>query len=325
MNLSLHTFRIDDSCFILYIPTSRPSPFLRIGDSEKLTPYYRRHISMVLLSELIPVDYQKEFEHLKDGNLYGNEFISLPNLIYHFKQQLQKREESHFDLHTIPVKTGRILPHNLENSRKVQVLFYKSKNIKFQIGSEDVFDLRNELKKPFSAKDGDEALEALRNFIEVLSRDPGKTNGEELLQGVFTPEDFKNLNEKLGGHLNQHDIMPESDQLFLITPDEKKIALKDEILEISSFSQLFNSMYLEINTEILRVGKLFSFRIERDSRPIVESIVKLSTASVISREERYGYTFIPDNSSPETSDSINLIRQFRYHQFLQQFLATGSQ
>lgn len=311
---NIEIFRLDKDCFLIFLPSKGVNSFLRIGNSKALTPILNRRVRLILLSEIVPFDYQLELESSKKIVREHPEFVALPKVMKNFHHRLEKMANKHIDLYAIPVKTGK-MAH--EHQGKLRVLFYKDKNVTIISDEEELFSLKKELEKPFSPLTIEE-----RDYLYLLAEIAGLVDPENIewnlrqIVKMEPGERNKILEEEWAKVRKKESALQSIDELVLTELEGAGKRLEHYALEFNSNSVQYNSMTFETDT-ILTIGKDIEIAIRSPQENKLSLSGSIVEGKVILSNQTYQYDVIFHTNGDDTAQKIDVIKSFRFCKLLE--------
>ena len=316
----IEVFRLDKKCFIIFLPSKGINSFLRIGNAPALTPLLNRRIRLILLSEVITQNYQLELESSKNFLHDHPEFIALPHTLQHFQKRLEKLVNKNFDLYSIPIKTGKVTD---EQPGKLRVLFYKDKNVTIVTGEKELFNLKQEIGKPYSALpvEKQDRLYLLAEIaslatVKSLDWDLGHLSiAEETEQERIIGQEWSEVN-------GLNSAIQQDDDLQLYVNQESEHFKEHFALEFHAKPWLTKTVTVEIG-KILKVGDTLEVVIgsQSEKKSTVTGII--IEGRVIQSDQLYQYHVIFQDMDQELIKQIELIKSFRLYKLLKRLFNKG--
>ena len=166
-------FRIDDECYIIYLGTDRDDvkPFLRIGNSRRITPYVIKGTYNIVITDSVTGNPALEPENMNRENSKENRYVGDKKIT----ASLQKF------IHQFNIKNGSVSTiEDIQKAHKrAEVHFFDDGNIHIFFDRNLLFDLRKREKSDLHF------IERAHMLKDIHTRNPLRYKPEDLEEPGF--------------------------------------------------------------------------------------------------------------------------------------------
>ena len=319
VDYKLNIFRIDENCFLIFLPQHKKYPLIRIGNSSKLTPFFKDYIGEVVLTKLLKTDFLQEMKTLQSKLSEHTCFIALPSVMRQFEEKTDKLNQKTLQIQKIPVKTGSEMGLSTETDR-IQVRFYRNDNVKIVLGEAEIFDLSSAINSQFNTITTQKEIEKLRTYLDLYGNSlQGKL--KNLLD--FWKEDnlgkatsiFTNLKKSL----IEQNLLGDNQEIFLRSKEDQKIPLKATTIEFCPDEALNNLISLEIQ-HLLKVGSKYKLELSQNSQTQCQVELLLIDGSMIHSASNFQFVFQFNRKDEQSVKTLDTFRKIQNYFSLKQLL-----